>query len=56
MINDSVLQHVNVESHIKSASAHWRQLAEHDILGDAMTIVLLADRSCFHENLHRLLE
>jgi hypothetical protein len=56
VINDGILEHVDVKSDIKSAGSHWRQLAEHDVLCNAMTVIFLTNSRSFHQNFHRLLE
>jgi len=48
MVNHNVLQHLDIKSNIESTSAHWRNLTKHHIFSDAVTVILLSDRSSLH--------
>jgi hypothetical protein len=56
MIDDGVLEHVDVESDFEGPSTHRGHLPEHDILCDAMAVILLSNGSRFHQNFDCLLE
>lgn len=56
VVDDDILQHVDVQRDVEGSGAHGGHLAEHDVLRDTVTIILLAHRSGLHKDLHGLLE
>lgn len=56
MVNDSILQHIDVQRNVKRSSTHRRHLTEHDILRNAMTIILLTNSGSLHQDFNGLLE
>ncbi len=56
MIDNSILQHINIEGHLECPRTHWCHLSEHNVLRNAVTIILLADSCRLHQDFDRLLE
>jgi hypothetical protein len=56
VIDDGVLEHVDVQGNIESASSHRCQLPKHHILGNTMAVILLSYGRGLHEDLHRFFE
>lgn len=54
VIHDGILKHIDVQCNLERSCTHGGHLAKHNVLGNAVAIILLTNGSSLHQNFDSL--